>query len=121
VVEKLREPSEIFLVGIQTKGRDGTLGGAFCAGIEHAGKLWLVPQWLNNLTDQVTMPERMICLEGLPYQQGGRLGRMELRYVLNYPIPTAVLYEENPPKPSHGFVVEMRPAIKFRGMQPSIH
>lgn len=62
------------------------------------------------------MPERIICLDGLPYQRGGDLGAIELKYILNFPIPMTVLYEEIPPEQSFGLVVEMHPDIKFRGV-----
>ena len=118
MAEVLRELSDIFLVGIQTKSKEGGIGGGPCPGIEHAGTIWLVPRWIEDQEEGVTMPERIICLEGLPYQRGGRFGDIELRYILNYPIPIAVLYGDDPPKPSSGFVVEMRPTIKFRGIAP---
>ena len=113
---ELREPREIFLVGIQTISKDGKIGGGPCAGIDHAGRPWLVPQWIENREEQVTMPERIICLDGLPYQRGGDLGAIELKYILNFPIPMTVLYEEIPPEQSFGLVVEMHPDIKFRGV-----
>lgn len=120
-MEEIRDPSEIFLIAIQTRAKDGTVGGAQCAGIEHERKLWLVPQWLDMPTEQVTMPERIISLEGLPIQPGGRWGPIEFRYILNYPIPTDVLYGENQRQQASGFDVRMHPAIKFRGLRGKLH
>ena len=90
MTEKLREPREIFLVG--TISKNGKIEGGPCAGIEHAERPWLVPQWIENREEQVTMPERIICLDGLPSQRSGDLGAIDLRYILNYPIPITVPY-----------------------------
>ena len=75
MTEKLREPREIFLVG--TISKNGKIEGGPCAGIEHAERPWLVPQWIENREEQVTMPERIICLDGLPSQRSGDLGAIE--------------------------------------------
>lgn len=82
--------------------------------IKHEGKLWLVPQWLDTPSEQTTQPERIICLDGLPYQLDGKLGGKTFDYLLQRPIPTAVLYGPNPSQEAGGFVVELKPAIKFR-------
>ncbi len=74
--EKIRDPSEIFLVAIVTTNEDGTMGGGQCAGIEHEGKKWLVPQWIDIPSEKVSTPERIICLEGLPYQPGASLEQL---------------------------------------------
>jgi hypothetical protein len=67
---KVRETDDIFQVLIQIKNEDGSVDGGACPAIEHEGMLWLVPRWLKNLTEKVTTPERIVCLEGLSYQEG---------------------------------------------------
>ena len=87
---------------------------AECNAIKHQNKLWLVPQWIDNPTTQTSKPERIICMDGLPYQAGGKVGNREFSYLLSSPIPTAVLYGPNPSQAADGFVVEMSPDIEFQ-------
>jgi hypothetical protein len=41
---------------------------AVCDTIEHAGQLWLVPEWLRGPIPGTEKPARLISLHGLPKQ-----------------------------------------------------
>jgi len=109
------QDDKIYLVLIQVED-DGKF--AQCSAIKHEGKLWLVPQWNDSPTEQTTMPERIICLDGLPIQQGGNLGDREFDLLLNRPVPTSVLYGPIPSPATTPFVVVGQPNIKFRRLRP---
>lgn len=68
---------------------DGTL--AQCAAIRHDGKLWLVPEWIDDPDAPVMRPERIVCIEGLPLKPGGRLGSRAFDWILQPEIPKALL------------------------------
>ena len=82
--------------------------------IEHEGKLWIVPTWLESPALPYKMPERIICLDNLPHQKGPPHD-----FVLNYPIPKDVLYGQVPTKLKDKYIVIMRPDIKVP--IPTIH
>ena len=48
------------------RGRNTKLGK--CDTIEHEGKLWLVPEWLEVPSAEVKTPKRMVCIADLQYQ-----------------------------------------------------
>lgn len=83
--------------------------------IEHEGKLWLVPLWLDSIGESWSMPARLICLSEPPaavHLQGSG-GFQGADYLLNYPIPIADLGNDDPPETDHGFVVIERPDLKI--------
>lgn len=57
-------------------------------GVEHDGKLWLVPRW-DQMSDGTIRPQRMIRFDDRKYQKGG--GATGHDYTLNRPIARAVL------------------------------
>lgn len=46
---------------------DGYVGK--CDGIEHDGKLWLVPGWLRHETKKHAIPKRMVRFDNLQHQK----------------------------------------------------
>jgi hypothetical protein len=79
--------------------------------IEHEGKFWIVPEWIDNKVTGWSSPTRIILLDVLPHQKspGGPAD-----FVLNYGMPKSVFYEGRiPPQPEHRFVVIENPDIKF--------
>lgn len=58
--------------------------------IEHDGKLWLVPYWLQHQTTKMLKPVRLIWLEALPHQviDPPALGA---DFAVNSPIPEDVV------------------------------
>lgn len=59
-----------------------------CQGLAFGGKLWLVPQWLEQPATARRKPERMIRFDNLAHQP------MPDGYLVNAPIPIAVLQGE---------------------------
>ena len=59
-----RPPIKVLKVGV------GSGGGAIqeCDAIKYDGKLWLVPQWLDEPGRGTTKPRRMIRIDSLPHQ-----------------------------------------------------
>jgi hypothetical protein len=87
-------------------------GGIFkCDTIEYQGKMWLVPEWLENPKAGWTMPARIILLESLPHQTttGNAFGD----FVLNQPIPKAVF---NGQQSGGIYIVLERPDIKIKSL-----
>jgi len=58
--------------------------------IEHKGKSWLVPHWIESPTEGLKRPTRIIRMDQLKYQ---KLPPEDARgnYFLNEPIPKSVL------------------------------
>jgi hypothetical protein len=88
--------------------------------IEYQSGLWLVVLWRVNPTLGLQKPERIIRLDILPHQDLGEPGFGPHRFVLNEPIPKAVLDGTTPPEQAHGFVVIDRPDITFP-IEPTRH
>ena len=79
--------------------------------IEHEGKMWLVPAWIDLRTEGYSMPVRIVCLDTLGY----RPSRMKsLDFLLNDPISKAVLDGQIPPQAEADYLVVERPDIKVR-------
>jgi hypothetical protein len=77
--------------------------------IEHEGKKWLVPEWLEAPTLGWKKPARIICLDKLAYQKAPE--GFGARFVLNNPIPKAVLNGEIPIQLISLYLVIERPEI----------
>lgn len=80
--------------------------------IEHAGKMWLVPHWIENPAEQWRAPVRIICLETLAHQKtpGSPYGD----FVLNAPISRAVFEGRAPPPAGSFYTVIEAPPIRLR-------
>ncbi len=65
-----------------------------CDGIAHAGKLWLVPRWLEHPTQPIAMPERIIRFDDRPYTRASDEG-IEYEGV-QLPIPESSLLGQMP-------------------------
>ena len=79
--------------------------------IEHEGKMWLVPQWLEAPSEGWKIPERIVLLDSLPHQK--TLGSSFGDFVLNSPIPKAVFDGPIQQLQGSGFVVVERPDIRI--------
>ena len=75
--------------------------------IEHDNELWLVPHWYDVPAQGVTKPTRLIRLKSLRYQPPAG----DRRYVVNTPIPTALLNLPTPKLPTFGIEVREIPEI----------
>ena len=79
--------------------------------IEHEGKMWLVPSWLDNPVAGHRIPERLILLDVLPHQ---KTPDGPADFVLSPGIPKSVFDGEVLPQPGDGFVViEVPEDIQF--------
>jgi hypothetical protein len=76
--------------------------------IEHDNKLWLVPQWYDVPAQGVSKPARIIRMDTLPHQKPSGPHR---EYILNVPIPTALLNLPTPKQPVPGFEIQEMPEI----------
>lgn len=80
--------------------------------IEHEGKLWLVPHWLESPSEGYRIPARIVCLDGLRAFQ--KLEKsFPADYSLGVPVPKAVFDGTHPQPLSLGYIVVERPDIRF--------
>jgi hypothetical protein len=73
--------------------------------IEHEGKFWLVPTWLDSPDGKQSKPLRLILLDSLQHQRLDQSGGAPADFAVNNPIPKAVL-DGRPPK-QEGFSLNM--------------
>lgn len=84
--------------------------------IEHEGALWIVTGWLEHKTKPLKRPARIIRMTGLDYQQSGPTQGGD--FLVNQPIPRAVLDGLTPPEQAAGFVVIDTPKIEIEVTKP---
>lgn len=80
--------------------------------IEHQGKMWLVPGWLEAPSEGWKIPARIICLDPLPHQklpQGDPYGD----FVLNGPLHKSVCDGHTQLTAGYAYVVIERPDIRI--------
>lgn len=77
--------------------------------IEHDNEIWLVPHWYDVPAQGVTKPARIIRLKSLRYQPP--VGNRD--YVVNTPIPTALLNLPTPKQSIAGIEVQEMPEISL--------
>jgi len=80
-------------------------------GIEYDNKLWLVPSWLEVPGKRVSMPARIIRFDNLPHQSL-RGSRYPADYLLNGPVPKALLGRETPREIVSGYEYVELPEIE---------
>ncbi len=79
--------------------------------IEYEGKIWLVPEWLDNAVGGWRIPARIILLDVLPHQ---KTPDGPVNFVLTYGIPKSVFFHgQIPPQSKYSFVVRECPDIRF--------
>ena len=92
---------------------DPELQGQICAmdTIEFEGKMWLVPEWLDNREEGFSYPARIILLDTLPHEKS----KSPLEdFLLTDPLPKAVFDGQVPPESELDYVVVERPDIQVR-------
>lgn len=78
--------------------------------IEHEGKLWIVPHWLDSPTEGWSTPTRIIRMDKLPHQ--ATPNRPEA-FVVNVPIPKEFVgLEPIPALAKIGFEIVETPDVK---------
>jgi hypothetical protein len=76
---------------------------------------WLIGKWLEVIATGERIPERLVRLDGLPHQE---VENQPYRFVLNAPIPKAVLDGED----REGFVTATHPAVALlKATSKSVH
>ena len=78
--------------------------------IEYVGKIWLVPGWIDNPKEGWRIPERIICLNILSYEEtpGGSAD-----FLLNGGIPKSVFEGKILPEYQNQYIVIEKPDIRF--------
>ncbi len=87
----------------------GSLGE--CEAIEHGGRIWLVPHWLESSTLAATKPSRLIPLDILQHQSLPPGNAYGADYILNDPMPKQLFDETVPPQLAKLFQVVEGPDI----------
>ena len=101
-------PIKVLKVGV------GSGGGAIqeCDAIKYDGKLWLVPQWLDEPGRGTTKPRRMIRIDSLPHQPMTNPA-FGLDFILNGPLPKAVLDGAATPEQAAQYEIVELPEIEI--------
>ncbi len=103
---------KIFKTGLIISGDPESRGKLFKMDtIEYEGKMWLVPEWIDMRTEGYSMPVRIVCLDTLRHQPSQT---KSLDFLLNDPIPKAVLDGQIPPQSEADYLVLERPDIRVR-------
>jgi len=78
--------------------------------IEYRDEFWLVPEWLDNQTQKLTRPLRIVSLRTIPHQ---RLPGQIPEFVVNDPVPKYVFDGQIPPQEASKYVVVEDPDIRI--------
>ena len=73
--------------------------------IEHNGRFWLVPEWLDDKAKGISKPVRMVQINPLRHSRCARTPE----FVIEDPIPAEVLFE--PRKPNSGYITLDDPPV----------
>ena len=82
-----------------------------CDTIQHDGKLWLAPDWIGEASRPYRKPARLIGLSGLKYRSMPM--RSEVDFIVDHPIPRAVLEGRVQGERAEPFVILERPDIRI--------
>ena len=82
-----------------------------CDTIQHDGKLWLAPAWLDESSKPYCRPVRLIGMSGLRYRSMPL--RSEADFVVEHPVPQAILEGHVQGKQAEPFVVLERPDVRI--------
>lgn len=82
-----------------------------CDTIQHDGKLWLAPAWLEDPSRPYRRPARLIGMNGLKYHSMPL--RSEVDFVMDHAVPDAVLQGRVRDTLAAPFVVLERPDVRI--------
>jgi hypothetical protein len=82
-----------------------------CDTIQHEGRLWLAPEWLEDPSKPYSKPARLIGMSGLKYRSLPLRGDVD--FVLEHPVPEAVLQGRVHGPQADPFVVLERPDVRI--------
>jgi hypothetical protein len=83
-----------------------------CDTIQHDGKLWLAPEWLEEPTRPYSKPARLIGMSGLKYRSVPLRGDVD--FVVEEPLPEAVLSGRVRAPEADPFVIIEAPDIRIQ-------
>jgi len=87
-------------------------GDIFLAdGIDYQGEIWLVSHWLNNPSEGIKMPERIIQIpkEDLQHTPDSSM----YLYAVKFALPASLRSAVNQSQIPEGYVVQFLPELKF--------
>ncbi len=92
---------------VYDKRKPKVLGYVLIDTIEHEGKFWLVPSWIEKPLEGWKEPEQIILLDSLPHLKvSPDLSIPDSDFVLGYLIPTSELNDQNQiPLPDEAVVI----------------
>ena len=82
-----------------------------CDTIQHDGKLWLAPEWLEEASKAYSKPARLIGMSGLRYRSMPM--RSEVDFVMENPVPEEVLHGRVQGQQAAPFVVLEHPDVRI--------
>jgi hypothetical protein len=82
-----------------------------CDTIQHDGKLWLAPAWLEEASKPYSRPARLIGMSGLKYRSMPM--RSEVDFVMEHPVPEAVLEGRVRGAQTAPFLILERPDVRI--------
>lgn len=92
---------------------DGTRVFA-CDGVDFEGKVWVVLEWAISADERGwKSPERMICIDNLPHQSLPPDNPFGVDFAVNTALPKAILDGSDEDPQASGYVVCLRPSIRF--------
>ncbi|MFW9874925.1 MAG: hypothetical protein ACFFG0_17600 [Candidatus Thorarchaeota archaeon] len=80
-----------------------------CDTIKLNDKFWLVPEWIDNLSEGTRQPLRIICLDYLPHQKIDSGSPAD--FLLKVPIPICVFKGEVPAETKFRFEIVENPDV----------
>jgi hypothetical protein len=92
---------------------DGTRPPGLCDAIEHAGRLWLVPGWIERRDRAARVPARIIPIDLFRYKKIPPEEGKPMELVVDDGIPIQLFAREIPPELRSKFEVVDRPDIEI--------
>ncbi len=77
--------------------------------VSYKGSNWFVPKWRERPNEGWRTPERIVCLDTIHHR---KVDFGATQYVIDDPIPRAVLFGDAPPAQESEFLVEYQPDIQ---------
>jgi hypothetical protein len=83
-----------------------------CDTIQHDGKLWLAPAWVEDPAKPYSRPARIIGMSGLKYRSMPLRGDVD--FVMEQPVPDSVLHGGAHGDETTPFVILEQPDIRIQ-------
>jgi hypothetical protein len=82
-----------------------------CDTIQHDGKLWLAPEWVEGASKAYSKPARLIGMSGLKYRSMPM--KSEVDFVMENPVPEEVLHGQVQGQQAAPFLVLESPDVRI--------